>query len=252
MNQQHLDYKSPGFTQFLENIESQSVSLHHHHSYIILPEKTKWFLLENEIMSNCGRIHFNKDDILGCILHHVQSTQIIELHFRDTSSVRLELPSVLNQIVDQILQSIEIDLEDQEMEKCCQQSLCESCKKYEKEIIQHPQSHPISTILEDCYSNQIPLKIEFGFDSSSYSYEGELEELSYLAGSIQFKNAALNSLYLARVHSITLYQEPLDGAHYTTLSAFDSFGEKIYTLSVKVSSVFEKWKYTLSQMCSNQ
>ena len=249
MTQQFLDHKSSGFNKLVETIEAVSITIKSNHSNININHKMRFIIINNEALSNCGKLRIKIDDIQTTVARKCpQKTRFLHLFFMDRSSIHMELECDSNEQLDFILKAIETD--DKTIPDCnTSLPLCDCCKKYEADINKTPESHPISVIIRNCHSRKLPVKVEFGFGAISYSHEGSVSNLNFNEGCVEFSSHSSNKLNLSRIHSLMLNQEEVENSHYTTLSTYSSHGEKIYTLSVHHSGAYSQWERTLTEMC---
>ncbi len=249
MTEQFLDHKSPGFKQLIESVGVNSLSIQSNHSNIVIANKIKFLLFNNQALSDCGKFRFKTDDIVNSVVRRCPQNNIfLHFFFIDRSSIHCEIEHDPSGHIDLILKAIETDTVETQ-EDIGLLPLCDCCLKYEQDINQAPESHPISVIMKNCHSSKLPVKIEFGFGAISYCHEGTVSDLNFSEGCVKFNSHSNNKLNLSRVHSLLLNQEKVESSRYTTLSTYSSHGEKIYTLSVHHTEAYTQWERTLSKMC---
>ena len=249
MTEQFLNHKSPGFHKLIETLKVTGISIQSNHSNINIDHKTHFIVLNNEALSDCGKLRIKIDDIQTAITRQCpRNTKFLHFFFTDGSSIHMELELKSNEQFEFILKALETD-DNEVPNNDTSLPLCDCCRKYEADINKSPESHPISVIMRNCHSRQLPVKMEFGFGAISYSHEGAVSDLDFNEGCVEFNSHSTNKLNLSRVHSLLLNQEEVESSRYTTLSTYTSHGQKIYTLSVHHSGAYSQWERTLAEMC---
>lgn len=133
-------------------------------------------------------------------------------------------------------------------EQCQQEhpSSCPCCQAEKKKIQANPNIHPLYWLLKHFEESQNTLHISHYGKCSTSNLTLCADSATTHQGTVHLRSYAQHtSIHLTEVYNVRVHLEVSGGVSFTTLTAFNSFGEKTFKLRQDCAKCFQVWNSIL-------